>query len=414
MLSTMNNAQPAGKSRLVFTAQGRKRRLIRLAPNGPFHIRYQHQGKRLLRSLGTTLVEVAISKAKKLIDNSYNGDLAKVRQSKVRSDYPTLRVIADRYLEKYGTDARRRKTARGNIGALEKIVRLTTGHELEVARVNILDAQLVRKFQAEEEKRILRDGAGNMNQASELRVRTSIGSVLRQARSIFKLGTMSWFDDLNLPDLGSFRRQGVTSPDRPKPQPLDDFVINQLIAAAPALAIADPPVYAAHLLFRFLGMRNGEIRMARRNWIVRTADGGGKLGVIYRPEEGFKPKKKTERWIPIAPAVLNEILRFAEPAADGFLVPAAHKTERQTIVDKRHSAWAGQWIKDRSKTSYELRRYAGSLVYKKTGRIEYVQQFLGHADLQTTMSWYWYLLGEVPALEPADFAPAPQALASVA
>jgi len=42
-------------------------------------------------------------------------------------------------------------------------------------------------------------------------------------------------------------------------------------------------------------------------------------------------------------------------------------------------------------------------VYEKTGRLEYVQHFLGHADLKT-MEWYHYLLGETPALDMADFA----------
>ena len=56
--------------------------------------------------------------------------------------------------------------------------------------------------------------------------------------------------------------------------------------------------------------------------------------------------------------------------------------------------------------NYERPRgdYAGSLVYEKTGKLEYVQHFLGHADLKTTMEWYHYLLGETPALDMADFA----------
>ena len=43
-------------------------------------------------------------------------------------------------------------------------------------------------------------------------------------------------------------------------------------------------------------------------------------------------------------------------------------------------------------------------MYEKTGKLEYVQHFLGHADLKTTMEWYHYLLGETPALDMADFA----------
>jgi integrase len=51
-----------------------------------------------------------------------------------------------------------------------------------------------------------------------------------------------------------------------------------------------------------------------------------------------------------------------------------------------------------------LRRYAGSLVLKKTGSMKAVQQFLGHASIATTEKYYAYLLGDLPALSFNDFA----------
>ena len=86
-----------------------------------------------------------------------------------------------------------------------------------------------------------------------------------------------------------------------------------------------------------------------------------------------------------------------------FLVPAAHKTERDNIVDDRHNDWARPWIKDYTKISYELRRYAGSLILKKTGSMKAVQKYLGHSSIATTEKWYAYSLGELPALSFADF-----------
>jgi len=387
-------------------AGGRRRKLIRRKPGGPFLIRFQHRGKDILRSLGTTLEAVAKEKAKQIIDAIINEDIHASRALKVRSDYSTLREIAKIYIEKFGTDERRRRTARNNVGALEKIVHVVKGLTLENARSSILTGELVRKFEAAEQKRIVQDKRGYVDQQSELRVRTSISSWLKQARSIFKKTHMSWFDGLVLPDLASFREQGVTLPDRPRPRPLDKGVIDSINGAAPTLALENPRCYIAHLLFSRLGMRNVEQKAARRGWIDRDpVHGGGRLGVIYRSEEGFKPKKKTERWIPIAPSVLAEIDKYWGASPDGdFIVPANNKTERAEIVDGQHSSWCGQWIKDRSKVSYELRRYAGSLVYRKTGKIEHVQQFLGHADLKTTMEWYWYLLEETPALDMTDFA----------
>jgi integrase len=388
---------------LSFMAGGRRRRLYRRKPSGPYHVRFEINGKDTVRSLGTTNESAAKENAKAIIEAEISGDVHTSRKMKVKSDYCTLQEIADVYVAKFGRDRRTTRTARGNVGALEKIVRVATGLNLD-ARSTILDGELIRKFEATEEARIEKDRRGHVVQESELRIRTSIGSWVRQARSIFKTSHMDWFEDLALPDLKKFRDQGVTAPERPRPRPLDEGVIDQVNAAAPALKLEDPACYASHLLFTRLGMRNIEQVNARRSWITRNADGSGKLGVIYRPEEGFKPKKKTERWIPIGPKTLAEIDALAEPGADGYLVPALHKTDRENIVYDRHSAWAGKWIKDRSKVSYELRRYAGSLIYKKTGKIEHVQQFLGHADVKTTMEWYWYLLEETPSLDAEDFA----------
>lgn len=403
ILSRMLFSMKDVSTRLTFFAQGRRRRLYRKTPTGPFYVRFQHKGKDRPRCLGTTLEHVAKEKAKAIIEAEYVGDDETSRRLKLRSDYSTLRQVVDVYRTKYGQDARTKRTAQTNIGALQSICR-AVGINFEEARTNALDGALVRRYEEAAAGRIERDGAKNMIQGSELRVRTTIESRLKQARSIFKRSHMNWFEDLSLPDLTKFREQGVKHPERPAPRPLDEGVIAQLNAAAPALAIADPPVYVAFLLFSRCGMRNGEIKVSRWSWIVSAIGGGGKLGVIYRPEENFKPKKKTERWIPLSASVLAELEKYRTAGSD-FIVPALNKTERAKVVDRRHSQWAGQWIKDRAKVSYELRRYAGSLIYKKTGKIEHVQKFLGHADLKTTTDWYWYLLEETPAIEMDDFAP---------
>lgn len=391
-------------AKLIFYAGGRRRKLYRRRTNGPFHVRFQFQGKDIVRSLGTTVESAAKEIAKQHIEAAVKGDREESRRLKVRSDYCTPRQVCDIYAKKFGTDERRRRTANGNVSSLGKILRLGAGLALADCRMTVLSGELIRKFEAAEEKRIEIDAAGNMNQDSERRVRESICSVVRQARSIFKKPTMNWYEELALPDLTKFREQGVTAPDRPKPRRMDEAVIEQVNAAAPALAVADPACYMSHLLFKYLGMRNREQKFSRRSWIVRDIKGGGgRLGVIYRPEEGFKPKKKTERWIPITATVLAQIDRYWKESPDGdYLVPAEHKTEREEIIDRKHSAWAGQWIKGHTKVSYELRRYAGSLIYKKTGRIEHVQAFLGHADLKTTLEWYWYLLDETPGIDMED------------
>ena len=115
---------------------------------------------------------------------------------------------------------------------------------------------------------------------------------------------MRFYEDINLPNLDAFRNERVEMPKRSKPRALDTGVIAAINAAAPKLASTDPAVYVAFLMFSRLGLRNIEIRNARWSWIEN-----GRIGIIERPEENFYPKG-SEGWVPIAPDVLKELMRF--------------------------------------------------------------------------------------------------------
>jgi integrase len=103
-------------------------------------------------------------------------------------------------------------------------------------------------------------------------------------------------------------------------------------------------------------------------------------------------------------------MKFRDFSTNDYIVPGITETDRKEAVDRRHSAWVGQWIKDRSKTSYELRRYAGSLIYNATRDILKVRDFLRHASVETTQQWYAYLLEDVPWIGMNDFVPSLRAL----
>jgi integrase len=382
-------------------AGGRKRTLYRRMNSGTFYVRFQFRGKDIERSTGTTLEAAAKHKAKKIVEAEINGDTDKARELKMRSDACSLREVCDRYLEKFG----RNRTGRGNVGCLEKLVRVGAKLSLEDARTTVLTAKLIRDFESAEEQRITRERGGALNRASELRVRTSIGSVVRQARSIFSRKYLHWYEHMTLPDLAEFRAQGVRAGKRRgDPRPLDEAAIAALFADSKRLAVDDPSCYVAFILFSLLGMRNTEIRFARKSWLRPLPNGGAMLDIIERPEEDFFCKGY-ERHLPVGPEIVKLLDQYYKHSPDGdFLVPAGTKTERESIVYDRHSAWAGQWIKDYTKVSYELRRYAGSLVLKKTGSLAAAKKFLGHANVATTEKWYAYMLGELPALSFADFA----------
>ena len=219
---------------------------------------------------------------------------------------------------------------------------------------SLLTANLIREFEKRQLDRAEKRATAATRATVIQRVRTSTASYVRQARSIVALRKMKFYDGMKLPDLAGFRGETVETPQRSLPRPLDMKALTAMEAAAPTLARDDPGAYVAHLLFSRVGLRNIEIVNARVHWIS-----DGSIGIVNRPEEDFFPKG-CEGWVPIAPDVLEEILRFQPLCTDGYLVPGANRTERHDAVYRRHSKWVVQWIKDRTKTSYELRRYAGS------------------------------------------------------
>jgi integrase len=381
-------------------AGGRKRKLYRPINGGTFYVRFQLRGRDIARSTGTIVLAAAKDRGRQIVEAELSGNTEKSSELKMHSDACTLRNVCDRYLERFGSN----RTSRGNVGCLEKVVRLGAGLSLENARTTILSAKLIRDFEAAEEARIERDKGGGLDRASELRVRTSIGSTVRQARSIFSRKFLHWFEDMKLPNLDEFKAQGVLAPRRRgDPRPLDEAAIAAMFAASKQLAVDDPSCYVTFILFALMGMRNTEISKARKGWIRRNGE-GWMLDIIDRPEENFFCKGY-ERHLPVGLDVVDLLNRYYKHSPDGdFLVPGAHKTEREEIVDRRHAVWAGQFIKGYTKTSYELRRFAGSLILKKTGSMKAAQKFLGHASSSTTERYYAYMLGELPTLSFNDFA----------
>jgi len=282
--------------------------------------------------------------------------------------------------------SQRRATIRSNVRSLRMIVRTVHGGDPDQKSMAVLTANLIREF----EKRQVDSAEKRATPATRAvviqRVRTSTASYVRQARSIVALRKMKFYEGMKLPDLSGFRGETVETPHRSLPRPLDMKALTAMNAAAPTLAKKDPGAYVAHLLFSRLGLRNIEIVNARVHWIS-----DGSIGIVDRLEEDFFPKG-CEGWVPMASDVFKEILRFQPLCTDGYLVPGVNQTERHDAVYRRHSKWVAQWIKDRTKTSYELRRYAGSRLLDLGATIFEVRDFLRHRDVQTTQMWYAYRL----------------------
>ena len=337
----------------------------------------------VFRNTGTKEIGAAKRIAADIIKSFWIDAGRGAERLKLRNGYATIGELIAKYKQRA---AQRPGTIRSNVRSLRMIMKTVHGGNPDSKSTSVLTANLIREVEKRQLERAEKRATPATRSTVIQRVRISTASYVRQARSIVALRKMKFYEDLKLPNLTGFRGETVETPKRSLPRPLDMKALKGMEAAAPELAKNDPGAYVAHLLFSRLGLRNIEIVNARVHWI-----NDGSIGIINRAEEDFFPKG-CEGWVPMAPDVLNEIVSFQPMCADGYLIPGANRTERYDAVYRRHSKWVSRWIKDRTKTSYELRRYAGSRLLDMGATIFEVRDFLRHRDVQTTQMWYAYRL----------------------
>jgi len=225
--------------RLLFHVQGRKFYLAPpRRPGGPYYIRFEppsNQRTRIRvvhRSLRTNVIATAKARAKLIIEPILNSQWETAEKLKSRSGYATIGQILERY--KAGAYDRA-NTVRNNSNSLRLLVRTVSGGDPDEKSSSVLTADLIRRFEA------IRMTAVT-TQAERQRARASIRSYVVQARSVVAPRKMRFYEDLNLPDLNSFRNEKVEMPKRTKPRALNTGVIAAINAAAPKLAASDPTV----------------------------------------------------------------------------------------------------------------------------------------------------------------------------
>jgi integrase len=353
-----------------------------------WHVRFRPpavdgRSRSVFRSTGTKEIPAAKKIAAQIIESFWSDAGRGAEKLKLRNDNATVGELLRKYQE---NAVQRPATVRSNIRSLRMIVKTVLRGDPDDKPTSVLTAGLIREFEKKQLARAEQRSTPATRAAAVQRVRTSTASYGRQARSVIALRKMKFYEGMKLPDLSAFRGESVETPKRSLPRPMDMKALEAMQAATDKLAESDPGAYVAHLLFSRLGMRNIEIVNARVHWI-----NDGAIGIVDRPEEDFFPKG-TEGWVPVAPDVLKEVMRFQPHCVDEYLIPGTNQTERHDAVYRRHSKWVSQWIKDHTKTSYELRRYAGSRLLDMGATIFEIRDFLRHRDVQTTQQWYAYRL----------------------
>lgn len=350
--------------------------------DGKFYVCVKFKGKRFIRLLPHQTKTEAINEARRFVRAVRAGVWDEVEKCRTREEIPLANVGEVCDAHKAAAAARnfpRPRTVQNNILALEMVVKLGLGVSGARSTSTLaLTEALAGKFAAAFVR-------GVAPEKLESR-RRSVLSYLRQARSVFAVG--SDFAALRLPDtLMAFRKARPVKAEKYRYRMPAPALYEPTIAAARAL---DPaaPLLAAWLLTYELGLRAGEAMAVEWDWF----EVGRRLGhstehwlhVCNRP--GFKVKGR-EGYVPV-PARVWEALQAVRVVGREHVLPGKHATDRHNLVERQFSEWMRDlgWTTT-DKAAHELRKLRGSFWRGKYG-LEMAHEWLRHSSYQTTLDYY--------------------------
>lgn len=372
-----------------FVHRGRKRKIYRREPQGNFQTRRMVAGKDLTKTLDSPIATIAIKNARAWLDavqqSAADEKWSRLDPVRSRTPWASIKDILERYESRAtGSVKMERSTAVANANCLRQLLRVVTGTEdPDQLRADVLTEATARTYI--EKRRAAKHSE------------SSTKSSLSQARSVFSPAILYIYDGLKLPDLSGFRvaiRFNTGEDSGFEPIPHD--AIARMEEAAIALRAVDPATWLVYMLMSRLGLRNIEMERATLSWLRQDESGNWHLDI---PET----KGGTARNLAL-PADLShsDIRQIAATQENGVhLIPARTITERRTILKRTINRFVIQFLPGREKVSYELRKWAGSLVWSTQGS-EAAQHFLGHRSMSTTERYYAKFLHPVRAVSAAD------------
>ena len=338
---------------------------------GIYYARFQWQGKDIWRSTKFTTKDLAEPEAKKIYQAIVKGRIDALLKTRLKSPYPTIKQITDTYKNQAQI---RKRTKSNNINSLRNICFQVLGKELDAVKVDVLTAELVRKYQ---NLKVSSAKTEKLRTSAEV----SANSSLRQARSIFAKKVLHLYDDFNLPDLSGFMKTpGMTET---KVHGFVPFPFKKWFGFCrqmQKLQYTDIPAWRLFIMMSKLGMSNREAYYADEGWIEKR---GNASVMVIKVRDNFVPKSKNRiREIPMSEKTANLL--------KGKVVPnASHIGPEGKFAAIRLNKIFRTYFPDRQKGIYELRKHAGSIVASRDGLFS-AAKFLG--DRYETAEKYYVAL----------------------
>lgn len=380
-----------------------------------YHFRKQVDGETTRVALKTTDKKTAITRARALSEQELTKRWESVMGLAVHRPYATIGEVIVKFKE-LALGAIDAVTVRNSVSALRLVVRRGLGQDewtpeqVDRESTLVLTGGLVEGF----ERWYLKAAAGE--QEREEAAKRTVGSYLRQARSLFKSKRLKGYEraGLVLPKLTEFLEEETEVAARAEKMPPNDALLAKTFAAAKGLREADPVGYICWLL-AVCSLRRGEISFLEAGWLVEQ---GGQAGILVPRSIA---KSRVDRFVPVDGWISKELNAWAvqvavdhleklraKPGAvdDGhrYLLPAVRRpraaaprvqglTEsrptglRAPEVFKRVNAWMRGLGWETNHTLHEMRAYFLREADKQHG-IGVAQALAGHADRRTTEQHY--------------------------
>tara|TARA_R100000808_G_scaffold6651_1_gene19589 strand:+ start:4642 stop:5736 length:1095 start_codon:yes stop_codon:yes gene_type:complete len=333
-------------------------------------------GRRVWYATRTGDERTARKRARVYFDAVREENLAAVEAlANKRKRVPTIGEVLENYERLSNV---RRKSFLSNRASLRTIVREAMGKEPDNLPLTVLTGRLLSKFET------LRWASANGDVNTLHRVKRTVHSTVRQAKSIFSSRMLQRYDDIgmDIPDLTSFLERIVENGPRVRYKaPKDKGLAARTMKAAVELKQTDPQAYIAFLLASSAGLRRSEIANARMHWIEDHQ-------IHVQPDGKYDTKNSHEREIPLATNIHQELVELTQGKSDDDYLLDGPALEREKSTPDRLNKWlAEQGWTHTDKKMHELRKHYISQVSKIAG-IHAAQHLAGHMDYSTTDRYY--------------------------
>lgn len=394
------------RTEVIVTHRGKRYTLWRRGDN--FYLRIKKQGRQIWKSLGTSLKEHAVKQAKTELDTLEKNDWQpKPQKPKAIKGMATIGEILDRY------QAADRDMDRGTklnyIAAMKTLLRVVTGKDdSRPLPASILSEETLDSYIATER------GKGRPDH--------SIHASLTQARCIVSPKVMTLYKGLILPNLDGFRAKRDFKGDREAgfKKPTREEVIAWEGRAAELFAKRSP-VWLVYVMMARFAMRNVDAFRARWSDVfedVEYVDGKPiqkrrlRVQANYLEALAAPVEIGDDLWAEMQHYRPTECTHAAAMDDKGspipcdlcaHIIPARTAKEREDICYRDICDSFRDVIVGRRKIAYELRRWAGSIVYTRHGS-DAAKKTLRHKSVVTAEKYYAQELRGAKSASSADVA----------